>query len=129
MKDIPFDALAAFGALVYAVSMFTDNVIGRQWSSVIKQGKTWVIGVGAALFAAHVQFTDNWTISGIGFHQLTLWSQVFFGLTGAFVGNVVFHVAQRFDTTGSGDTPDMPVKAKRKLVRNLPTTEHPKTVP
>lgn len=122
--NIPFDVMIAVASLVYAFGLWTDNIIGKQWSSVIKQGKTWVIGLLAALVLAHVQFTEGRSIAGIPFHDLSTWSQVLLGLTGAAFANTGFHIGQRLDQTGTGDTPDIPTKrARRKLVRNVPTTE------
>lgn len=123
MHDIPFDVLVALGSLVYAVGLFTDNLIGKQWSSALKQLKTWVIGVLAVILAAHVQYTTGWTVGGIAFHDLSGWSLVLLGMTGSAFSNTIFHLGQRIDQSGSGDTPDMPVKSSApKLVRNHRTT-------
>lgn len=123
MKDIPFNVMLALGSLVYAFGLWTDNIVGRQWSSVIKQVKTWLIGVLAVVIAAHVQWTSDWTVAGLPLHSLDLTSQLLLGLTGAAFSNTVFHLGQRIDKTGSGDTPDMPVSTPPKVVRNQPTTE------
>jgi hypothetical protein len=113
MQDVPFSVLAALAALVYALNIFIDNLLGREYASAIKQAKTWVVGVLAVFLGAHVQYTQNMSVGGIAWHQLSLASQLLLGLTGGAFANVGFHLGQRFDTSSSGDTPTVGAKLRR----------------
>ena len=113
MQDVPFSVLAALAALVYALNLFIDNLLGKEYASAIKQGKTWVVGIVAVFLGAHVQYTQNMSVGGIAWHQLSIASQLLLGLTGSAFANTGFHAFQRFDPNGSGDTPTVGAKLKR----------------
>ena len=125
MHDVPFDLFLGIGSLVYVLMNFVANLTGKQWSSVEKQLGAWGVSVLAVVAAAHTNFAPGYTVAGVALSKLNGWTLVFLGLQPGSLFGVVYHVAQRFDNTGSGDVPDLPAPGPAPFVANTAAQKSP----
>lgn len=121
---MPFDLLIAGSALVYAAMNFLKYLRAQDWSAVVTQAGSWVVGIAVVSLMAHSDFAAGVKIGGRPLDRLDGSTLVLLGVS--FIGSIAsagYDLKRAVDGNDSARTPPLiPGTGDATVIKGVRTT-------